>query len=260
MLKISKIILILVIIISSVLTVYLINRFSFSTKQEYYRHAKESENSILTIGIIGDSWVAGHKLDSLMHFQLLDKGFPNTIYSSGQPGAKSKLIYENLFKDPSLENSSKNVITQKPDYVIVIAGVNDAAGQVGKNYYQHHLSLIIDFLIYQNIKPIIVSLPEFEVEKVIANMDFLSETRNRLSAYFNNEGEVDNVLTYRTNLENFLIDQNLMEKIIWIDFDNLCKEFYECKDLYRDYAHLSNKGNFRLVELINEKLIFDLNH
>ena len=71
---------------------YLIDRFSYSKERPFYSVAVDSDTT-LTIGIIGDSWVAGGKLDSLLNNGLLEKGFQNKILSSGHPGAKSKLIY-----------------------------------------------------------------------------------------------------------------------------------------------------------------------
>ena len=94
---------------------YLINRFSYATKQTYYQINDKKQDTTLTVGIIGDSWVAGQKLDSLLHQELLKNGIENRIISSGHPGAKSKLIYQNLFKDKKNKHSSKFIIESKPN-------------------------------------------------------------------------------------------------------------------------------------------------
>lgn len=88
---------------------YLIDRFSYSKELPFYSITVDNDTT-LTIGIIGDSWVAGDKLDSLLFNGLFEKGFENKIISSGHPGAKSKLIYQNLFEDKENEHSSKSLI------------------------------------------------------------------------------------------------------------------------------------------------------
>ena len=87
----------------SVLSWYLIDRFSYANEQSYYQENEANQDTVLTVGIIGDSWVAGQKLDSLLHQELLKNELSNRIISSGHPGAKSKLIYENLFKSNDIE-------------------------------------------------------------------------------------------------------------------------------------------------------------
>lgn len=133
---------------------YLIDRFSFEKELPYYQITAANDSN-LTIGIIGDSWTAGKKLDSLLHKGLLEKGINNEIISSGQQSARSKLIYQNIFKDSTNKHSSKFLLKKHPDYCIVIAGVNDASGQIGANFYSHHISLIIKTLLYYKIKPVI---------------------------------------------------------------------------------------------------------
>ena len=75
---------------------FLINRFSYSKELALYPISVNND-TVLEIGIIGDSWVEGEKLDSTLHNLLLENGLKNKIISSGHPGAKSKLIYQNLF-------------------------------------------------------------------------------------------------------------------------------------------------------------------
>ena len=70
---------------------YLIDKFSYSKELSYYELNNIAQDSVLSIAIIGDSWVAGKKLDSLLHVDLLEFGVKNNIISSGHPGAKSKV-------------------------------------------------------------------------------------------------------------------------------------------------------------------------
>ena len=237
---------------------YLIDRFSYSKQLPFYSITVDKDTT-LTIGIIGDSWVAGGKLDLLLHNGLLEKGFKNKILSSGHPGAKSKLIYQNLFEGKGNENSSKFLIENRPDYCIVIAGVNDAASQMGGHFYSYHMNLIIKTLLHYKIKPIIVSCPEFGIKETIDNMNVLSKNRNVISAYFNNNGEIDNIKTYRKILAEELDSENVKDSVILIDFDNVCRDYNKCPELYANNSHLSKKGNEILCQIIINELISKIN-
>jgi len=238
-------------------TWYLIDRFSYSKELLFYSIPVDKD-ATLTIGIIGDSWVWGGKLDSLLHNGLLEKGFKNKIISSGNPGAKSKLINQNLFDENGNDYSSKFVIENNPDYCIVIAGVNDAASQIGGHFYSYHMSLIIKTLLHYKIKPIIVSCPEFGIKETIDKMNFLSKNRNIISAYFNNKGEIDNIKTYRKILADELDSENLKDSIILIDFDNVCRDYNQCLDLYSNSSHMSKNGNKILCQLIINELSINI--
>jgi len=235
---------------------YLIDRFSYSKELPFYSITVDNDTTLT--GIIGDSWVAGDKLDSLLFNGLFEKGFESKIISSGHPGANSKLIYQNLFEDKENENSSKSLIENRPDYCIVIAGVNDAASQIGGNFYAYHMILIVKTLLHYRIKPIIVTCPEFGIKETIDNMNVLSKYMNVISAYFNNDGEIDNIKTYRKILTAELDSENLKDSVILIDFDNVCHDYNKCSELYANPSHLNKKGNEKLVQVIINELIKEI--
>lgn len=244
----------LIIIFVLLFSLYLINRFSYSKELPFYS-VNVDNDSTLTIGIIGDSWVAGEVLDSILHNQLLEKGFSNKIVSSGHPGAKSKLVYQNLFKDNNKINSSKFVIENNPDYCIVIAGVNDAIAEIGSRYYAYHMEQIIRTLLDHKIKPVIVSLPEFGIVETIDDLNVLSKNRNLISACFTNNGELDNIKTYRKVLVEKLKSDCLQDSVNVIDFDKVCMDYKNCSELYSNSSHLSHRGNELLGYTITNELI-----
>ncbi len=232
---------------------YLYDRFSYATEAAYFP-VENKKDSMITIGIIGDSWVFGKKLDSSLKEKLLEKGISVNILSSGQEGAKSKLIYQNIFKEKASEFSSKFVIEKKPEYCIVIAGVNDALGQVGPKFYAHHVYLIVKTLLHYNIKPIIVELPEFDIIDATNEMGLLKKTRNRVFARFTNNGHLDNIKDYRNSLTKLFTEKNLTDSILFIDFDKVCIDFNRCKTLFSNHSHLSTIGNKKLSEVIANDL------
>ncbi len=237
---------------------YLIDRFSLSKVFPYYPVTADKD-STLTIGIIGDSWVEGEKLDSIIHRFLLAANFNNKTISSGQREAKSKSVYQNLFKGNHDPYSSKFIIETRPDCCIVIAGVNDASGQMGANFYSYHIKQIIKTLLHYGIKPLIVSLPEFGIEETPANMnglvEFFWKLRNKTFANFNNHGEIDNIKTYRKDLLNELVSESLKDSVVIVDFDSVCIDYAGCPQLYADRGHLSKYGKEKLCQVITAALV-----
>ena len=256
--KRNRIIIIGVLVFSILIfSFYFHDRFSQSKYLQFYQ-VDTKKDSVLKIGIIGDSWAAGKKLDSILHNQLLKRGLNNKIISSGKPGAKSKAVYQNLFKNKEDKFSSKVVIENKPDYCILILGVNDAASQIGSHYYSYHMVQIIKTLLHYKIKPILVTCPEFDIEETIDNMNILSRNRNIISAYFNNNGEIDNIKTYRKTLMEELASEELVNDIVLIDFDRVCPDYKNCSQMYRNSSHLSEKGNVKLIEVIVGELVNEI--
>jgi hypothetical protein len=194
---------------------YLVDRFSYSAEKPYF-DIKVREDPVLTVGIIGDSWVLGRNIDSVIHYTLLADNINNRVVSSGQRGAKSKLIYQNLFRKESDPSSSKFIIENRPDYCIVIAGVNDAVGQMGKSFYTHHMMMIIKTLLHYKIRPVVVELPEFGIIEETNQMGFIKKSRNIIFAHFTNSGDLDNINTYRDDFMKTLVKQELRDSILYV--------------------------------------------
>ena len=93
--KVKRIAIGLISVFILVISWYLINRFSYSKELSFFPNPGDVDTT-LTIGIIGDSWVAGGKLDTVLYNDLFSNGLSSVVISSGHPGAKTKLIYQNL--------------------------------------------------------------------------------------------------------------------------------------------------------------------
>lgn len=241
-----------------VISWYLIDRFSFSRELSLYPNPADVD-STLTVGIVGDSWVAGHKLDTILYNDLVSYGISCKVISSGHPGARTKSIYQNLFKEKKKEFSSKFILEENPDYCIIIAGVNDAASQIGRNNYAHHMILILKTFLYYDIIPVVVSLPEFGIQETINGMNLLSKTLNATIARITNNGEIDNIEKYRATLEIQLKSEKLLDNVILIDYDKVCTDYNTCPDLYANSSHLSEEGEKILVQIITDELIRKIN-
>lgn len=242
---------------------YLIDRFSYAKELPYYP-ISTVKDSVLTIAIIGDSWVEKEKLEFIISDSLAAVNINSKVHSSGESDARTKAIYQNLFKQENERNSSRFIIERRPDYCVLIAGVNDASGQLGPGYYSYHVKQIIKTLLHYKIKPVIVSLPEFGVEEIPENMNsvkgLLWKLRNKTFALFNNKGNIDNIKAYRKSLVDRLKPDNLQDSIVMIDFDKVCTNYHQCASLYADRGHLSKSGKLKLCQLITDELIKMINN
>ena len=164
-----------------------------------------------------------------------------------------------MFKEKNEEFSSKFVIESKPDYCIVIAGVNDVARHIGKKYYADHMILIINTLLHYKIKPIVVEVPNFGVEDVQKYKNVFSRCTNAVSEAIDG-GEVNdnNVSAYRETLNEELKKNDLLDKIILFDSDKINKDYKSNKILFSDPLHLNERGYEIFIKALSEDIIEEI--
>ncbi|WP_312512655.1 SGNH/GDSL hydrolase family protein [Chryseobacterium culicis] len=234
--------------------IYFWNKYSYAKEENYFSSTTKPEKG-LQIGIIGDSWLVKQKLDSLVAKKLSDRGVQAEIYSSGNPGAKTKRIFENLFKDKGEAFSSKIIIEKKPDYCIIVAGVNDAATHVGTDFYANHMMMIIKTLLHYNIKPIVVSLPEFGLEEDFKNKNVIIQISNRGGELLLNGGIPFTIQDYRNALLEDLKNSGIEKKVIILNFDEVTADFNKDRNLYADPLHLNKLGYQKFSEFLANNII-----
>ena len=239
---------------------YIYKKKSYAERREYYPVQDSSrKDSILKIGIIGDSWVKRTDLDKKMQKFFSEKGIEAGFIALSHPGGTSKEIYEDMFKEKNEEFSSKFVIESKPDYCIIIAGVNDVARHIGKKYYADHMILIINTLLHYKIKPIVVEVPNFGVEDVQKYKNVFSRCTNAVSEAIDG-GEVNdnNVSAYTETLNEELKKNDLLDKIILFDSDKINKDYKNNKNLFTDPLHLNEQGYEVFIKALSEDIIEEI--
>lgn len=239
---------------------YIYKKKSYAERREYYPVQDNSKkDSILKIGIIGDSWVGRTDLDKKMQKFFSEKGIEAEFIALSHPGGTSKEIYEDMFKEKNEEFSSKFVIESKPDYCIVIAGVNDVTRHIGKKYYADHMILIINTLLHYEIKPIVVEVPNFGVEDVQKYKNVFSRCTNAVSEAIDG-GEVNdnNVSAYRETFNEELKKNDLLDKIILFDSDKINKDYKNNKILFSDPLHLNERGYEVFIKALSEDIIEEI--
>ena len=123
----------------------------------------------LRVVMIGDSWAGMHDeagLDSFLQRQLNGlTDSPVIVKSRGRGGEKTRGIYNLMFEYGKY--GTRPILSERPDYCIVMAGINDAASNRGVRQYLYHYKLILDYLLSHNIRPVIVEIPMLKEEDMM---------------------------------------------------------------------------------------------
>lgn len=216
----------------------------------------------IRIAMIGDSWAemhSSHKMDSFLQFRLSNlTSFPVKMISKGKGGEKSKGVYQLLFNEKD-KYGMKSIIASGVDYCIVSAGINDAAANLGPRLYCYHMRLIIRFLLFNHIRPVVIEVPDVNIWKVHGDKplkdlvsDYLRSIMSRCKMYHYKE--------YRDSLHSMLVNANLMDSVVYIPMKewngngtNINPQLF-----LNDQVHLNKKGYELFDSCIVEAIAVDL--
>ncbi|WP_018675060.1 SGNH/GDSL hydrolase family protein [Riemerella columbina] len=229
------------------------NKYSYSKKEKYKTAMSTTKNRI--IAIIGDSWASRFPAEKLALKMKKDSFEVNNL---GHPGATTKEIYSDFFNKNDDTFSFQNIFDKNPQYCIVLAGVNDSARHTGKKFYAYHMTLIIDYLLNKNITPIILELPKVGLKENNDQKNIISKSANIIFEELDDNGNIYNTISYRNELNQYLKNQHLDKKIIFIDYEKVSEGYNESKKLYTDPLHLNDEGYDRLIEEIANVIHNDL--
>lgn len=238
------------------------NYYSFA-KEKTIKHGKKAEtDDTLKIIMIGDSWAAYHHnqgYDSILSKEIEQRlTRPVSFVSSGMVGAKTKTIYELMFDSVSNCGTWK-LFEQHPDYCIISAGINDAIAKMGRKNYCHHYNLILKQLITNDIRPIIIDMPDVGYKSVYRRESLTAKLRHRISSVINH-ADMWSFNEYRQTLKDELNEQELDDKIIYIPASSWNPDGYQDeRNLYQDdVIHLNAQGYLMLDSCIANYIIADI--
>jgi len=208
----------------------------------------------IKIGVIGDSWVTDQKLDHAIEESMVASGIPAEVISSGHPGAKSRQIYRDLLNNNQSDHYSSNKILmdEDVDFLVVVAGVNDTAGHIGKEFYAHHMVCIIQAALDRGMTPVVVEVPEYGIKEVPA-VGLLSWAKRAIYLRLFDNGKVDVISDYRKALRD-RIHPAIYEKVTFVEFTSIAHDYDSNKSLYANTAHLNRDGYERLGRLIAKRI------
>jgi lysophospholipase L1-like esterase len=222
---------------------------------------KSRVDDTLKVVIIGDSWAGMHQgngMDTYLCSELQKKVIrPVTVLSKGKGGEKSKGVYQLMFSPDYY--GTKELLALKPDYCIISAGINDAAANLGSRQYCHYYRQILDFLLTNHIRPVVLEIPDVNIwhlygEKPIKDLvvDFVRSTMTRCKMYQFRE--------YRKALYQMLVDEHLMESVIYVPMKDWNEKGVEIdKHLFMDdQIHLNRYGYEKLDSCIALYILKDL--
>lgn len=213
----------------------------------------------LRIIMIGDSW-AGMRTDNLNNsfqkrFTLL-YGNNVIVKSKGRGGEKSRGIYQLMFETD--DYGTRTLLANGADYCVIFAGINDAATNKGVHQYIYHYRLILDFLLKNKIRPVVVEIPNVNLwglykEKPIKDLlgDYLKSMMTGCDIY--------NYKEYREALLSMLTEEGMTKEIVFVpmkDWNGDGESINESLFL-EDQIHLNRRGYELLDSCIALKIMED---
>jgi lysophospholipase L1-like esterase len=246
------------------LSVYYYNRWKHLWAMDVsiptYEVKSEADDSLRVV-MIGDSWAGLHHengMDTYLCSELQDKvSCPVIAVSKGKGGERSRGIYQLMFSTDG--DGTKSLFTSKPDYCIISAGINDAAANLGTRQYCHYYRQILDFLLENHIRPVVIEVPNVNLWHIYGGkpfkdlaIDYVRSIMTRCRMY--------HVQEYREALYQMLIDEHLMEKVVYVPMEDWNDGAPDInKDLFMaDQIHLNRHGYEKLDSCIALAIAKDL--
>lgn len=216
---------------------------------------KQKSDDTLHIAYIGDSWAFMHKNHNCQISKIIGDSLqiPVVVHSFGICGITSKEFYESIFY-----NSSLTQFLQKRNYscCFISLGINDTYKKMSTDYYKYSMNYIIKFLLANNIHPIIMEIPDYDIIKAY-NRQVLSRKILRQLSMLVNDIPLNCKQLYRNSLDDIITENNYTNLLSVIRYkiwnNNRTKDF---NTIYlNDGMHLNEKGYSKLDSCISETYI-----
>lgn len=222
---------------------------------------KSNSISSLRVAMIGDSWAELHheqNMDTYFSSILKQKiGRPVHVESKGKGGEKTRGIYKLMFDTD--EFGTKPLLSLKPDYCIISAGINDAAANLGTKQYCYYYRQILDFLLANRIRPVVLEIPNVNILHLYCGkpfkdlvVDFVRSTMTGCKMY--------QYAGYRDALYRMLVNEKLMDEVVYVsmmDWNDASPDI-NSNLFMSDQIHLNRRGYEKLDSCIAIAIAKDL--
>ena len=209
----------------------------------------------IRIAYIGDSWACFHQ-DHQCHIPtIIERQYQQStkVYSCGLSGKTSKSIYEALFQEGELRQF---MLSRSYDYCIISAGLNDTNAKVSVKNYKNSMDYLIQFMLKNHIHPIIIEIPDYDIEKAFRWRPTYKILLSQLSMKIN-KVPLDCKQMFRDALIELIHEKKYQEKVSVIQYKSWNNNYSEdLKNLYLiDGVHLNDYGNVVLDSIIAKVII-----
>jgi len=229
--------------------------YAAPTPRAAYTTNKESDT--LNIAYIGDSWAFFHDRHNCRLASIVEDSIcrPANVYSMGVCGLTSKEIYGSLFENTRFRQFFRQ---RSYDYCLVSCGINDTYRKMGIGYYKKSLDCIIQFLFSNNIHPILMEIPDYDIEKAYNHQ----RPDRKLLRHFSmlaNGTAIDCKQAFRDALNELVQEKGYEEKVSIVRYRAWNKDFTnDQKHLYlNDGMHLNGAGYEALDSAIAKEILKD---
>lgn len=209
----------------------------------------------LRIAFIGDSWAFLHKDHNCKIAQMLQDLLhrPIKVHSYGICGLTSKEIYENIFNNTDFRHFFQKRTYQ---YCFISAGINDTYKKMGTFYYQQSIDGIIQFLLANNIRPIILEIPNYDIQKSFDRQKSSRKLLRHLSMLVNRKS-TDCKQQFRNALDELIQEKGYTNQVGVVRYQSWNNNFeQDLGTLYLgDGLHLNDKGYYVLDSTIAEAIV-----
>jgi len=157
------------------------------------------------------------------------------------------------------DNGTKSLLVSGPNYCIISAGINDAAANLGTRQYCHYYRQILDLLIENHIRPVVIEIPDVNIWHLYGGkpykdlvIDYVRSIMTRCKMY--------HIQEYREALYDMLVEEHLVEKVVYVRMKNWNDGSPEInKHLFmEDQIHLNRHGYEKLDSCIALAILKDL--
>ena len=231
------------------------NYFASPQLRTIYHMNNFEQDDTIKIAYIGDSWAYFHQEHNHLIESILKDSLhqPIKVYSYGICGFTSREIYESMYDD----NEFRGFFEQhKFDYCFISAGINDTNKKMNNSYFKDSMDGIIHLLLVNHIHPIIMEIPDYNIQKAFEWQKTNEKALCRLSMFINNT-PLDCKQLFRDALDELVKEKGYQDKVSIIRYQSWNNEYLnDLNTLYLiDGKHLNEKGYSKLDSVIAHTII-----
>lgn len=251
----KQIIVIIMLLIIAGSVTYLAYHYYAPPKLRQPYQTGATPDDTLRIAFIGDSWAFMHKDHDCKMAQMLQDSLhrPVKVHSYGVCGLTSKEIYENIFDNRDFKQFLSK---RRYEFCYVSAGINDTYKKMSTSYYQQSMDGIIQFLLSNQIHPIIQEIPDYDINISFERQKTSRKFLRRLSMMIN-DTPLDCKQLFRDALDELFHEKNYTDKVSIIRYKSWNNNGdKDLENLYRsDRLHLNDNGYAVLDRAITKEIL-----